>query len=533
MQIFEYYFNPKNEEGKSFKSFVYEPKSSLEKKLGNLYIVGEIKTDNSNLLERLAKYIKERFYRSGFNTLEKSLPETLKKTNEFLAEEVKKENVSWLGNLGCGIFSINNSNLNFTKTGDFKILLLRSQKITNIGQNLEKEDIDPYPLKVFFNIVSGKLAPSDLLIVVSNNVYFFLKEKGVLDKIANSQEYNEKNIKEAFPSKLFTEEEGSKISGLCVLFLINDIASSSKEYSFQEKIKKTINPEKITKKRNSLIIIFFIIVLFIGFIIFSMGDKSKKEDNNTIKNTLIEEEKEKIYNDEKIEIKENIIPFFTFAKEKDQILYFKKELFSFESPDNFYKFNSENKEKINLPENFDYLTSNQDNIFFISKEGKLFSLKENILSEIEKGFDLIEPYGSNLYFINTDKCNISRYSLNNKKTENWFKEKKENQTCKSVAIDSSLWLLSKENSLDIYYQGVYQKSIQIPKGITNIKTSFDDPSIYLIHPSSKRIIIIDKEGNLIKQIYSEKFEKIKDIYVLREEKIIFVLSGNNIYKIDY
>ena len=39
MQIFEFHFNPKLKEDKVFDSFVYEPESSYEKKLGNLYII--------------------------------------------------------------------------------------------------------------------------------------------------------------------------------------------------------------------------------------------------------------------------------------------------------------------------------------------------------------------------------------------------------------------------------------------------------------------------------------------------------------
>ena len=129
MQIFELYFNPKNEEGKIIKAFAFDKaKSPTEKKLGNLYAVGEAKSKDVKFLDRLAQAIKEKYYQPGMST-EKSFSETLKHANEFLSQEVKKENVDWLGNLSFAIFSLKDSELIFTKTGNLKVLLLRQGRI--------------------------------------------------------------------------------------------------------------------------------------------------------------------------------------------------------------------------------------------------------------------------------------------------------------------------------------------------------------------------------------------------------------------
>ncbi|MDD2913442.1 MAG: hypothetical protein PHS29_02260, partial [Candidatus Pacebacteria bacterium] len=99
------------------------------------------------------------------------------------------------------------------------------------------------------------------------------------------------------------------------------------------------------------------------------------------------------------------------------------------------------------------------------------------------------------------------------------------------AIEGSIWLLSKENTLELYHEGEYQKSIELPEGITDIKTSFNHSFIYLLYPKGQRIIVLDKEGNLIKQIKSEQFNKLKDIQISEDKESIFILSENKIYKI--
>ena len=99
MQIFELHFNPKIKEDYFFDSFIYEPEKKYEKRLGNLYLVGEIKNanpKNSKFLENIANNIKEEYYSLTSKSSQQSLTNTLKKTNEFLAKQLKMDNVSWL-----------------------------------------------------------------------------------------------------------------------------------------------------------------------------------------------------------------------------------------------------------------------------------------------------------------------------------------------------------------------------------------------------------------------------------------------------
>ena len=247
MQIFEFHFNPKIKDDYFFDSFVYEPENIYEKKLGNLYMAGDIKNalpQNQKLLENLAQTIKKSYYNLSLKSAGKSLAEGLKKSNEFLSEEVKKENVSWMGNLNFAILSIKDLDLAFTKTGDIKILLIRSGQIVDVGENLNLKEVEPHPLKVFFNIVSGKLAQNDIILVLTKEIFEFFHHNGLLDKIAQIEKVNKKSLGEAIPSRLFTKDSNFKTSGICFLAVLQESEDSKNLIQKPDKHKKEVLSHK-------------------------------------------------------------------------------------------------------------------------------------------------------------------------------------------------------------------------------------------------------------------------------------------------
>lgn len=246
MQVFELHFNPKAREDVIFDTFCYEPENIYEKKLGNLYMAGEFKNafpQNSKFLDNLASLIKKEYYTKVFQvTAETSLKNSLKKANNFLEEEAKRGNVNWLGNLSFAVLSLNNFILNFTKIGNVKILLSRNGEISDIGKNLESSKIQPNPLKVFGNIVSGKLAPEDKVIILTKEVFDFFqngnKENNLIQELAKISE--EKSLKEFFRAK---EKLFLNVSGTCLLILLKkeeEVSSKPELFTYEKK------PEKIS-----------------------------------------------------------------------------------------------------------------------------------------------------------------------------------------------------------------------------------------------------------------------------------------------
>ncbi|MFH1565905.1 MAG: hypothetical protein ABIB98_01760, partial [bacterium] len=226
MQIFEFQFNPKHKEDLIFDSFCYEPENVYEKRMGSLYMLGILKNvlpQNVRFLDKLAKYVKEKYYKTVSITPEKSLKDTLKKTNEYLEKITKMGDISWLGNLSFSVIAIKNFELNFTKTGDLKIYLIRKGQVVDTDQKLNFGEFEPYPLKIFGNIVSGKLAENDIILVLTKSVSdIFFQEKFLSDiaKVSLSENLAEetKRIKEIFNAK---KEKLTKATGTALLVVLS------------------------------------------------------------------------------------------------------------------------------------------------------------------------------------------------------------------------------------------------------------------------------------------------------------------------
>ncbi len=91
MRIFELHFNPEAKEDLIFDSFCYEPENVYEKRLGSLYMVGELRNtlpQNSRLLDNIAQVIKGKYYAFPLQTVEQSFKESLRKIWNGLSKKI-------------------------------------------------------------------------------------------------------------------------------------------------------------------------------------------------------------------------------------------------------------------------------------------------------------------------------------------------------------------------------------------------------------------------------------------------------------
>lgn len=616
MQIFELHFNPKNKEEQSFDSFAYEPTNSYEKTLGSLFMVGEVANTlptNPNLLANLSEAIKKKYYALSSKTQKKAIAEALKEGNAFLSEEIKKENVNWLGNLNFSVFSLKDFNLNFTSTGSLKIFLVRGGQINDIGKNIDSKEIEPYPLKIFFNVVSGKLMENDVLVVMTENVFEFLNERKILEKISKSGGINEKKLKDIFPEKLFEENT----SGVCFVVSLEENEEKTNPYqkakeiifekpkdSFLSGISKKAGKINLpfkgisikNKPNNNLILIAgFIILLFIGFMMFKsdieikqngniekieeklkQGENlinSKKEQEANIVliqaldeiKPLLKDKKSSFYekaNELKISIEENLAVVNKIEKIENpksyislnpdnigflaQNISFLNSRFYFSSPvsNDLYAFEKDSGEKTKGTYGLELDDDSSDFVLFFSKPNRISYLYENEIKEenieVSDSFNFRSfcSFNSSLYFLNSDKNEILKYpyagNLKWKAPENAITP--ESKT-KSITIDGFIWTLNEKNEIEGYYKGEQKKKIILniypaPKNFTRIMTKIELPYIYISEPINNRIIVIDKDGNLIKQFYSEDFSNIKDFAVSPNGNTIWLLNATDVYELN-
>ncbi|MFH1462289.1 MAG: hypothetical protein ABIG08_01120 [bacterium] len=655
MQIFEFHFNPKSKSDLIFESFCYEPENVYERRLGSLYMLGSLKQPlpkNIRFLDNLAKTIKEKYYKPNSANTEKALRDALKKTNEFLENIAKQGDVSWLGNLNLVVVSLKNFELNFTKVGNLKICLLRKGQIIDIEEKLKFEDIEPYPLKIFGNIVSGKLAEDDIILIQTKEVFDFLLKENILNEIAKISPFEQKKLKEAFNNK---KEPLSKISGACLLMVL------TKEYVAKEKevfsLKKSFGlPEKALKlpklklrfskpilklpktklklgktklklpgisfklpkiqfkikgwflRKNATLILFLILFSVIGFFIFEKREakeiKNYQNQLNQIQekvneaetylimsennpqaekkaNSLLGESWEEIsplaglaqtfpsslasqilslkenisehlFQLNKLEKIEEIQPIFEFASRgfiPQKIISDSENLYFF-SPysENLFKLTKEFQGSlIETTQKFSLAAAAENFILFFQKPNQLTNFQENELKESvslktpypDFSFDSLSTYYSSLYLLDKTNGKIVKYpyfkDFQWKDPKLWLENQKA-KDFKSMAVDGSIWILNKDNSLERYYAGELKETLKLeifpnPKLFSKIFTSPQLPYLYLLEPLQKRIVVLNKSGKIVKQFQSEYFDNLLDFTLSQDGKTIYLLNGLKVYKI--
>ncbi|MFA4998991.1 MAG: hypothetical protein WC514_03145 [Candidatus Paceibacterota bacterium] len=663
MQVFEFRFSPKKQSDSVFDSFCYTPKTAYEKRVGNLYMVGALRNvlpQNERLLEKTARVIKEKYYRPSSNNPEKSLKESLKEANIFLQGVGKKGDVSWLGNLSFATLSLKNYELNFTKVNDIKIILLRQGQIIDIDRKLKFTDVSPWPLKVFGNIISGKLAENDVIMVLNEEVLEKFKSENLLNIISKIRPFSWKNLKSVLDKK---NEKLLNVSGICLMiFLTKEILSGKKEtispkipkkeFSFKEvfgpivelfkkiiKKPKFLTPVKKTRtkpakfsnikgqkpklklNRNLILIFIFLLFLIGGFSVFESQQKKQMEiyksdlgkiEDNILKaenylalietrpqaarnaNFLLKESWDKLSPYLEISatlpktISDQVISIFDkiskdFAKLNNVIeIPDPQQIFEFSAkPDGetqgfiaqkiilsnnnlyFYSPYSSSLFELNLSSNDKKIYSvpiakgsgvsaadlMDSSIVLFSKSENLVTFRDGEFGNIialknpfsEFNFSNFSSYKGNFYFLDKTTGEIIKYpylgGLKWGSPETWLAANaKKPVDGQSMAVDGSVWVINKDQSISQYYSKYLQKTLNIdvfpePTDLSKIITSNNLPYLYLMEPAQKRIIITDKSGLIIKQFQSDKFDNLLDFTVSGNGKEIYLLNGLKVYKI--
>jgi len=119
----------------------------------------------------------------------------------------------------------------------------------------------------------------------------------------------------------------------------------------------------------------------------------------------------------------------------------------------------------------------------------------------------------------------------------WVKEIVNLEEGTDLTIDGDLFALKQNGQiikLSKGYEEIYQiKKIYPPLENTEKIYSYNDIQyLYVLDSQNKRLIILDKEGNTIKQLTSEVFQKPLDMVIEEASGIAYILDGNTIYKIN-
>ncbi len=188
-----------------------------------------------------------------------------------------------------------------------------------------------------------------------------------------------------------------------------------------------------------------------------------------------------------------------------------------------------------------------NSIVFYEPERKFFSFSFNdetlrplpvILNENEKSIDDLALYNQRLYVLDVKDNQVWRHNPAPEEFSQgtrWLRENINLEGAVSMAIDGTIFV-AKSNG-EIIKLGNGQKlnfSAQIDPALSapsKIWTSAESSYLYILEPTAKRLVVVDKNGKLKIQYFSEKFNDLRDFSVSEEDKKIYLLDGNSVYEI--
>jgi len=564
----------------------------------------------------------------------------LRRANKFLAEEVKKGNVDWVGNLQFVVLlfssTLGKSSFHFTKTGKAKVWLARSGTTTDIGKEIADSPVDS--TKTFGNVVSGKILPEDKIIVLTPDLVELFVKQNLLRDLAFLRD--EKQFQQLFKTK---QKEFSQVIG--VLFAVL-IGTPEKE---QEKISRKVPqipfslrvpyiskaknllpglggigikilplkkpfaklpipkasipsvPIVRFRKRNLVLLLFLSVLLLAGYLLFqeergttaqeaktafevagslhiqaanALGTKEEEEANRLLQQawnlvgehatldtpsqrallTLQDEIKNELFSLNKIEeIKE---PELLYEIDKDRtpqnllfvggVLYisspFSAELSIFSIGDNSAR-------TLNAPRNLKYGINFEDKITFFAEPNTFLVLAEEdswqefLLQPVspEFAFDRIGAFRNNLYAVDANTGDIVRYvdPLSGSTLPiSWLDTASERKgtDVAAISIDGNIWMMTENGGIQRYFTGLYREELDVVifpaiETASRLITDIDSSYLYILDPIEKRLILLTKFGDVVRQYQSPAFDDLRDFALSSDGSEVYLLNGKKIYRI--
>jgi hypothetical protein len=188
-----------------------------------------------------------------------------------------------------------------------------------------------------------------------------------------------------------------------------------------------------------------------------------------------------------------------------------------------------------------FLTAENKALEF-KKETQSFSSKEISYSVENPGIIDIAIYNTRLYALSAREEQIFKHNptqIGYDRGTPWITSKTSSLSdAVSLAIDGDLYVLTNSGKILKFYAGSEQgfeingldPALENP---TQIWTYADVNNLYILEPTHKRVVIIDKEGNFVGQYTNEAWDNLRDFVVNETEKTIFVLNGNKIYSFKF
>lgn len=194
------------------------------------------------------------------------------------------------------------------------------------------------------------------------------------------------------------------------------------------------------------------------------------------------------------------------------------------------------------------LAANDEFLYFLGQGLFRFTLSGTEVASIVENSDDITNGGQSLglfdkylYVLNRDQNNIFRYDTEDDELDSkpaaWIKPGQgiDLNTVQSFAIDGDVWL-STQNGEIFKLTGGEEATFSISglnEPFSSPITLFTKPdmqNLYVLEPSKKRMVVLDKQGQFVREVRSDELAGATTVVASEKQNKAFALSGSIVYE---
>jgi len=563
--------------------FSYDYSSDENKrKLGNLYIIGNIQQDidalkDSTSEERVgasdttyatnlvASLAKREYYSNPNLSPKEAFSATLKKINDVVDEFFVNKDVK----INIGIFALAGENINISKIGKFKILLARDDKTIDILNNIDLFTKERVEEKEFSHVVSGKIAHGDKILAFYPGRLVTVREKTIKESFLklNTEQFLEKidAIKEEKAGFAYAalyinlnrikEPAVAKVAKIIPPPVMISEVTKEEPVRQNNKQPEYVSPEpelpriirsefSLGKKENPFAVVLGKIKMFLPkrqnkMVFFVSLGVVVLIGAWTVKSFFIISPSQRQAANAVSEVQDNVKLAKTKISQNDFLGARKLLLGSIESISSVTsskKTEDAKSEIFNLLDNLDQAVESSPTLTetlpkSVSDKAVLLAVQKEKTGAIS-----LDIYEDNLYFIAIDGISkIADVSGKPKETVQWLKGGTLPPEPLLLAVDGKVYVLNKSGLLTTYYKGEKQGEINtliLPDDSSVLATTNDSQYLYLINKNMGRVYLISKAtGTLFKTIKVSSQEAFAEAYLDQDEAIYLVSKDSKIWKV--
>ncbi|MFH1286145.1 MAG: hypothetical protein ABII02_00085 [Candidatus Magasanikbacteria bacterium] len=185
-----------------------------------------------------------------------------------------------------------------------------------------------------------------------------------------------------------------------------------------------------------------------------------------------------------------------------------------------------------------FLTGNES-VASYDKETGAMSAKEIAFQSEHVSLSDILIYNVRLYTLDPENNQIYKHNRTQTgyaKGLPWIKEEADLKGAVSLAVDGDIYVLKKNEILK--FEGGKQKEFSVKNlepalsSASLIWTYTDVPELFILEPETKRIVIMTKDGKVVRQVTSSSWNKPTGLVVDYTQNKMYVLDGYNVFALN-